>query len=311
MSAIRHAGTQASLRLPVAAARPPGAAPTGRIVSILSSHRPRHPGGGGEEGRGQVQVQGSAAVVTGGASGLGEATVRALAAAGARVVIADLQEERGLALAAQTGASFVRTDVTDHYDVAAAVDHAGGLAPLRMLVNCAGIGVGRRTVGRDGRYESAHPLDLFQKVLAVNLVGTFNCIRLATSAMSRLDPLPDGERGAVVSTASIAAWDGQVGQAAYSASKGGIVAMTLPIARDLAVVGIRVNTIAPGLVDTPIYGSGEPAEQFRARLSGDLLFPARFGRPGEFAEMVLACLTNTYLNGATIRLDGGTRLGPA
>jgi NAD(P)-dependent dehydrogenase (short-subunit alcohol dehydrogenase family) len=258
-----------------------------------------------------VRVEGSAAVVTGGASGLGAATVRSLVAAGASVVIADLQSDRGRALAGETGATFVRADVTSADDRGAALEHARALAPLRMLVTCAGIGAGRRTIGRDGALESAHPLDLFRRVIEVNLIGTFNAIRLAASVMSTTEPLPDGERGAVVTTASIAAFDGQIGQAAYGASKGAVVGMTLPIARDLAVVGIRVNTIAPGLVDTPIYGSGEGAEALKTRLSADLLFPPRFGRAEEFAAMALSCLTNTYLNGATIRLDGGARLGPA
>jgi NAD(P)-dependent dehydrogenase (short-subunit alcohol dehydrogenase family) len=235
-----------------------------------------------------VRVEGSAAVVTGGASGLGAATVRSLVAAGASVVIADLQSDRGRALAGETGATFVRADVTSADDMGAALEHASALAPLRMLVTCAGIGAGRRTIGRDGALESAHPLDLFRRVIEVNLIGTFNAIRLAASVMSTTEPLPDGERGAVVTTASIAAFDGQIGQAAYGASKGAVVGMTLPI-----------------------YGSGEGAEALKTRLSADLLFPPRFGRAEEFAAMALSCLTNTYLNGATIRLDGGARLGPA
>lgn len=258
-----------------------------------------------------MEFDGNAAIVTGGASGLGEATARALAARGVRVLVADLQEDRGERVAGELGGTFARTDVTSEDEVIAAVERAGELGPLRILVNCAGIGLPRRTIGRGGAYQDAHPLDWFGKVIAINLIGTFNCIRLAASAMSRLDPLPSGERGAIVNTASAAAFEGQIGQAAYAASKGGIVGMTLPVARDLAVAAIRVNTIAPGLIDTPIYGEGEAAEQFKERLGSDLLFPPRFGRPAEFAEMVLAALANGYLNGETIRLDGGARLRPA
>ena len=180
-----------------------------------------------------------------------------------------------------------------------------------MLVNCAGIGIAVRTIGRDGAYESAHPLDVFTRVVTVNLIGSFNCIRLAATAMSRTDPVgPDGERGAILNTASVAAFDGQVGQAAYSASKGGIVGMTLPIARDLAPIGVRVNTIAPGLIDTPIYGSGEGADAFKARLERDLLFPGRLGIPSEFASLALELIGNSYMNGETVRLDAGVRLRP-
>ena len=249
--------------------------------------------------------------MTGGASGLGAAAARALAEAGALVVVADLNADGGGAVAAEIGGSFCRTDVTDPGDVVRAVDTAEALGPLRVLVNCAGIGVAVRTVGKDGAYESAHPLDVFTKVVSVNLIGTFNCIRLAATAMSRTDPVgPDGERGAIVNTASVAAFDGQVGQAAYSASKGGIVGMTLPIARDLAPVGVRVNTIAPGLIDTPIYGTGEGAEAFKERLSRDLLFPARLGVPEEFASLALELIRNSYMNAETVRLDAGVRLRP-
>jgi NAD(P)-dependent dehydrogenase (short-subunit alcohol dehydrogenase family) len=260
------------------------------------------------QGGGRVQLEGISAIVTGGASGLGEATARALAAAGAAVVVADLQDDRGARVAADIGGVFHRTDVASEDDAAGAVELAATLAPLRVLVNCAGIGSARRTVSRSG---TPHPLADFVRVLQVNLVGSFNCLRLAAAAMQRLDPLPGGERGAIVNTASIAAFDGQIGQAAYAASKGGIVGLTLAVARDLAEAGIRVNTVAPGLIDTPIYGAGEAAEAFKASLGGDLLFPKRFGTPAEFADLVLGCLTNTYLNGATIRLDGGARLGPA
>ena len=258
-----------------------------------------------------MEIRGAAAVVTGGASGLGAATARALAEAGALVVVADLDEEGGAAVAAEIGGGFSRADVTDPGDVIRAVDAAAELGPLRVLVNCAGIGIAVRTIGKDGAYESAHPLDVFTRVVTVNLIGSFNCIRLAATAMSRTDPVgPDGERGAIVNTASVAAFDGQVGQAAYSASKGGIVGMTLPIARDLAPVGVRVNTIAPGLIDTPIYGSGEGAEAFKERLSRDLLFPARLGVPAEFASLALELIRNSYMNAETVRLDAGVRLRP-
>ncbi|MGZ4394861.1 MAG: SDR family NAD(P)-dependent oxidoreductase [Gaiellaceae bacterium] len=258
-----------------------------------------------------MEIRGAAAVVTGGASGLGAATARALAEAGALVVVADLDADGGEAVAAEIGGSFSRTDVTDSAEVIRAVDAAAELGPLRVLVNCAGIGIAVRTIGKDGAYESAHPLDVFTRVVTVNLIGTFNCIRLAATAMSRTEPVgPDGERGAIVNTASVAAFDGQVGQAAYSASKGGIVGMTLPIARDLQPVGIRVNTIAPGLIDTPIYGSGEGAEAFKARLERDLLFPARLGVPAEFASLVLELIGNSYMNAETVRLDAGVRLRP-
>ena len=257
-----------------------------------------------------LEVRGAAAIVTGGASGLGAATARALAEAGALVVVVDREEAAGKAVAEEIGGAFSLADVTDPDDVIRAVEAAAGLGPLRVLVNCAGIGYAARTVGREG-YESAHDLDAFATVVSVNLIGSFNCIRLAGTAMSKTEPVPpDGERGAIVNTASVAAFDGQVGQAAYSASKGGIVGMTLPVARDLAPVGIRVNTIAPGLIETPIYGSGEAAAEFKERLSRDLLFPARFGFPEEFASLALELISNSYLNAETVRLDAGARLRP-
>jgi NAD(P)-dependent dehydrogenase (short-subunit alcohol dehydrogenase family) len=257
-----------------------------------------------------VNIEGAAAVVTGGASGLGEATARLLARRGARVVVADLQADKGLALAAEIGGAFVRTDVTATDTVIAAVEQAKELGPLRVLVNCAGIGSAMRTVGREPTYESAFDLDLFTKVLAVNLVGTFNCIRLAATAMAGAPPQADRQRGAIVNTASIAAFDGQIGQAAYSASKGGIVGLTLPVARDLSVIGVRVNTIAPGLIDTPIYGTGEDSEAFKDKLKRDVLFPDRLGTSGEFASLALELITNSYMNAETIRMDGGARLQP-
>ncbi|MEO5678951.1 MAG: SDR family NAD(P)-dependent oxidoreductase [Acidimicrobiales bacterium] len=259
-----------------------------------------------------MDVSGSSAIVTGGASGLGEATVRLLAERGMRVVVADLasQEEKAQALGGGTGGAFAVTDVTDTGQVIAAVELARALGPLKVLVNCAGIGWANRTIGRDGHYDSAHDLEVFKKVIEINLVGTFNCVRLAATAMSHNEPDADGCRGAIVNTASVAAEDGQIGQAAYSASKGGIVGLTLPVARDLAVVGIRVNTILPGLIDTPIYGVGEAAEQLKEKLGGAVLFPRRLGYPAEFASMVIELVTNSYVNAATIRLDAGVRMPP-
>jgi NAD(P)-dependent dehydrogenase (short-subunit alcohol dehydrogenase family) len=227
-----------------------------------------------------MDISGASAIITGGASGLGEATARALAARGAKVVIADLNEEKGTALASELGGAFASTNVTDTDQVIAAIT-------------------------------AAHDLDVFNKVLQVNLVGTFNCIRLAATAMSREEALnEDGEKGAIVNTASLAAFDGQIGQAAYSASKGGVVGMTLPIARDLGAVGVRCCTIAPGLIDTPIYGQGEASEQFKDRLKKDVVFPKRLGYADEFASLAAELITNSYMNGETIRLDGAARLAP-
>jgi NAD(P)-dependent dehydrogenase (short-subunit alcohol dehydrogenase family) len=257
-----------------------------------------------------MDISGSSAIVTGGASGLGEATVRLLTKRGARVVVLDMNDDKGEALAKEAGGVFVHADVTNADDVIAAVEAAKELGPLRSLVNCAGIGAASRTIGKDGTYESAFNLDYFTKVVAINLIGTFNCIRLAATAMSLTEPMADNERGAIVNTASLAAFDGQIGQAAYSASKGGVVGMTLPIARDLAVVGIRVNTIAPGLIDTPIYGTGERSEAFKAGLKKDVVFPDRLGTADEFASLTLELLTNSYMNGETIRIDGAARLQP-
>jgi NAD(P)-dependent dehydrogenase (short-subunit alcohol dehydrogenase family) len=255
-----------------------------------------------------MDLQGISALVTGGASGLGEATVRALAARGAHVVVVDLGDDKGEALAKEVGGVFAHADVTSVEEVTAAVEAAMELGPLRALVNCAGIGWATRTIGRDGSYESAHDLEVFKKVVNINLVGTFNCIRLAATAMGRTEPLVDGERGAIVNVASLAAFDGQIGQASYS--KGGVVGMTLPIARDLAVVGVRVNTIAPGLIDTPIYGYGGNAEEFKDKLKRDVLFPDRLGYPTEFASLAVELLGNSYMNAETIRIDGGARLQP-
>lgn len=257
-----------------------------------------------------MDFNGSSAIVTGGASGIGAAAAIQLAALGAKVVIADLNAEKGEALAAQIGGAFVSVDVTRTADNRAAVDKAVELAPLKALVNSAGIGSAQRTIGRDGTYESAFDLDMFRKVVEINLIGSFDMVRLAATAMSRNTPDENGGRGAIVNLASVAAFDGQIGQAAYSASKGGIVGLTLPLARDLSAAGIRVNTVAPGLIDTPIYGEGEGSEQFKAHLGQNVLFPKRLGQPAELAAMVVACLTNDYMNAETVRLDGGIRLPP-
>ncbi len=260
-----------------------------------------------------MDISGASAIVTGGASGLGEATARLFAAKGAKVVIADLdrQADKGKPLAEEIGGVFSPTDVTDTDQVIAAVEAAKDLGPLRALVNCAGLGWATRTIGKDGQYSSAHDLEVFRKVVEVNLIGTFNCVRLAATAMSTMEPVDEyGERGAIVNVASVAAFDGQIGQASYSASKGGVVGMTLPIARDLAAVGIRVNCIAPGLIDTPIYGTGEASEQFKERLKAGVLFPKRLGSADEFATLALELVTNSYMNAETIRLDGGIRMQP-
>ena len=243
-------------------------------------------------------------IVTGGASGLGEGTARMLAGHGAKVVIADLQAERGEAVAAEIGGRFVRCDVSQEADGQRAVAEAVALGKLVGLVNCAGIAPAAKTVGKDG----AHPLALFAKVVTVNLVGSFNMIRLAAEAMSRNDPEPTGERGVLISTASVAAFDGQIGQAAYSASKGGVVGMTLPIARDLARNGIRNMTIAPGIFGTPMLFT-MPVEVQQA-LAASVPFPSRLGTPADYAKLVHQIVTNEMLNGEVIRLDGAIRLAP-
>ncbi len=255
-----------------------------------------------------MELEGASVLVTGGASGIGAASARRLAVLGARPVIADLNEEMGKALAQELKGEFVKTDVSDEGQAQAAVDAALGLGPLRALVNAAGLGNANRTVNREGK---PFPLDQFEFVIKVNLVGTFNCLRLAAAAMSKQDPVDaDGQRGAIVNIASVAAFDGQIGQAAYSASKGGVVGLTLPVARDLAAVGIRVNTIAPGLIDTPIYGKGEGSEAFKANLGRNVLFPKRLGDATELASMVAELITNDYMNGETLRVDGGIRMPP-
>jgi len=252
-----------------------------------------------------MDVKGAGAIVTGGASGLGEATVRALAAAGAEVTIVDVNRERGEALAAEVGARFARADVTDGEQVAEAVAFAAEGVELRVAVNCAGTGTAVRTIGRDG---SPHVRSEWDRVVGINLLGTFLCMTYQASAIARSEPGADGARGVIVNTASVAAFDGQIGQLAYSASKAAVVGMTLPAARDLAAVGIRVCTIAPGLMDTPLLGM-LPAEA-KASLGASVVHPKRLGRPDEFAQMAMAIIGNDYLNGETIRLDGAIRMAP-
>jgi NAD(P)-dependent dehydrogenase (short-subunit alcohol dehydrogenase family) len=248
-----------------------------------------------------MKLDGIRALVAGGASGLGEATARELAARGAEVTVADVNQEPGVALARELGGRFVRADVTDGGQLEAAVEAVDG---LRFAVSCAGIGWAERTVKRDG----AAALEPFETVVRVNLVGTFNVLRLTAAAMAANEPDDEGERGAVVMTASIAAFDGQIGQAAYAASKGGVVGLTLPAARDLARLGIRVCTIAPGLFDTPLL-AGLP-EETRSGLGAQIPFPSRLGRPQEYAKLACHLAENTMLNGEVVRLDGALRMPP-
>ena len=250
-------------------------------------------------------LSGTSAIVTGGASGMGEASARRLADAGATVVIADRDQAKGERVAAELGGTFAAADVTSEPEVGAAVDAAKELGPLRACIHCAGIGWAERTLNRAG---APHSLDTFRKVLDVNLGGTFNVLRLAAAAMADNEPDENGARGVIVNTASIAAYDGQIGQAAYSASKGGVVALTLTAARDLAAVGVRVCTIAPGLVDTPLLGT-LPAEA-RETLAQSVLFPKRLGVPDDFASLAMEIVRNAYLNGEVIRMDAGIRMPP-
>jgi len=255
-----------------------------------------------------VKIDGTGAFVAGGASGLGEATARALAAAGASVVIADLNAEKGEALTAElgAGASFVEADVTDEDAVATAIERASEATEdgLRISVCCAGIGWAERVAHKGG----PHNLEFFSNVIKVNLIGTFNVLRFAAAAMSENEPDAEGERGVCINTASIAAYDGQIGQIAYSASKGGIVGMTLPAARDMASRGVRVVTIAPGLFDTPLLAA--LPEEARQALGAGIPFPSRLGRPAEYAQLVEQIVANPMLNGETIRLDGALRMPP-
>jgi NAD(P)-dependent dehydrogenase (short-subunit alcohol dehydrogenase family) len=254
---------------------------------------------------GRMNLQGQAAVVTGGASGLGAATARRLAALGTKVGILDRDAARAEALAAEIGGLAAACDVADPDGVSNALQQLRaqhGVA--RIVVNCAGIGTPRRMIGRDGPM----PLADFERVIRVNLIGTFNVTRLAAGAMTTLEPLEGGERGVVVMTASVAAFEGQIGQAAYAASKGGVVALTLPLARELAQFGVRVLTIAPGLFATPLLGELPPEAQ--ASLGASIPFPKRLGDPDEYAQLVVQCCENAYLNGETIRLDGALRMAP-
>ena len=253
-----------------------------------------------------MQFKDNVTIVTGGASGLGAATVRMVVKQGGKAVIADVQTELGEALAAELGsaARFVRCDVVSEADAQSVVKAAAAMGPLTGLVNCAGVGGAMKTVGKDGPY----PLDRFQRIVNINLIGTFNLIRLAASQMTTNTPNEEGERGVIVNTASVAAFDGQIGQAAYSASKAGIVGMTLPIARDLAREGIRVMTIAPGLFLTPLLKN--LPQEAQDSLGKQVPFPPRLGRPEEYANMVGQIFANTMLNGETIRLDGAIRMAP-
>ncbi|MBL0420327.1 3-hydroxyacyl-CoA dehydrogenase [Ramlibacter sp. AW1] len=251
-----------------------------------------------------MDIQGKVFIVTGGASGLGEGTARMLASAGGKVVVADMQTEKGQTVAREIGGVFVRCDVTQEADAKAAVEQAVSLGKLMGLVNCAGIATAEKTVHKNG----AHDLALFTKTVMINLVGTFNMIRLAADAMARNEPEPTGERGCIVSTASVAAYDGQIGQAAYSASKGGVVGMTLPIARDLARSGIRNMTIAPGIFGTPMM-FGMPQE-VQDSLAAAVPFPSRLGTPQDYAKLARHIFENDMLNGEVIRLDGAIRLAP-
>ncbi|MGW6032720.1 SDR family NAD(P)-dependent oxidoreductase [Gordonia terrae] len=252
-----------------------------------------------------MNIDSAAAIVTGGASGLGLAVAKALGATGAKPVIVDMNADLGEAVAEEHGFTFVAADVSNESDVKAAVAAAQEVGPLRVIVNSAGISRSTRTVSRD---LTPLPLAEFEAHVRVNLTGTFNVCRLGAAAMGSV-PAPDDEsRGAIVNFASIAAFEGQVGQVSYAASKGGVVGMTLPLARDLSVLGVRVNAVVPGLIDTPIYGTGPDAEEFKAKLGRDVLYPKRLGRPEELASIVRELVVNDYMNGEVVRVDGGVRL---
>jgi NAD(P)-dependent dehydrogenase (short-subunit alcohol dehydrogenase family) len=251
-----------------------------------------------------MQIQNNVFIITGGASGLGAATARMIVAAGGKVVLADVQVEAGQALATELGGQFVKCDVTSEADGMAVVAAATAMGTLRGLVNCAGVAPAVKTVGKDG----PHPLDVFQRTVNINLVGTFNMCRLAADAMGKTDAVESGERGVIINTASVAAIDGQIGQAAYGSSKAAVAGMTLPMARDLARSGVRVMTIAPGIFETPML-MGMPAE-VREALGKMVPFPPRLGMPSEYAHLAKAIIENTMLNGETIRLDGAIRMQP-
>ncbi|HJE60168.1 MAG TPA: SDR family oxidoreductase [Nocardiopsis listeri] len=256
-----------------------------------------------------MDLNGISALVSGGASGLGEATAKELASAGATVVIADLNAERGEAIAKEIGGVFVSTDVSQEEQVKAAVQAAADTGkPFRVAVSCAGIGWATRTVDRNG---NPHDLDSYQKVIQVNLIGTFNVLRLAAAEIAKTEPInEDGERGSIVNTASLAGIEGQIGQIAYSSSKGGVIGMTLPAARDLAAVGVTVNTIAPGILETPIYGDGPGSEEFKQKLAAPVPFPKRLGTAAEFGKLARTLLEVSYINGEVVRIDGGLRMPP-
>ena len=251
-----------------------------------------------------MEIRGNAFLVTGGASGLGAATARLFAEHGGKVVIADLNEDAGKALASEIDGVFVQCDVSREADAKEAVEAAARLGQLSGLVNCAGVAPAIKTVGKDG----PHPLDKFQRTIEINLIGTFNMLRLAAAEMAKNEPNASGERGVIVNTASVAAYDGQIGQAAYAASKGGVVGMTLPIAREFARYGIRVMTIAPGIFWTPLLAS--LPQEAQDSLGQQVPFPSRLGQPDEYAQLVESIVTNPMLNGETIRLDGAIRMAP-
>ncbi|HZV66884.1 MAG TPA: 3-hydroxyacyl-CoA dehydrogenase [Telluria sp.] len=251
-----------------------------------------------------MQIQGNVFIVTGGASGLGAASARMIAEAGGKVVLADVQAEAGTALAAELNGVFVRCDVTSEADGKAVVEAAVALGTLRGLINCAGVAPAVKTVGKDG----PHPLEVFQRTININLVGTFNMARLAADAMGKTEAADSGERGIIINTASVAAYDGQIGQAAYGSSKAAVVGLTLPMARDLARSGVRVMTIAPGIFETPML-MGMP-DEVRDALGKMVPFPSRLGRPAEYAHLAKAIIENAMLNGETIRLDGAIRMQP-
>ena len=252
-----------------------------------------------------MDLNGHSAIITGGASGLGGATAEALAAAGAKVALWDLNAEKGEALAAKLGGVFCETNVASEESVAAAIGKSiEAIGAPRVLFNCAGIATGEKTIGKNG----PHILDNYKRVLDINLTGTFNCIRLVAAEIEKLDPLEDGERGVIINTASVAAFEGQIGQAAYSASKGGVVGMTLPIARDLMNMGIRVNTIAPGIFWTPMMAGMD--QKVQDALAAMVPFPKRLGKPEEYASLAMEICRNVMINGTVIRLDGAIRMQP-
>ncbi len=254
-----------------------------------------------------MNISGSAAIVTGGASGLGAATAKALVERGANVTLIDLNDAAGEAMASKLGGAtqYVHADVTDPDAIFEALSLASSEMPLRIAVNCAGIAIGARTIGRDG---DPADIDEFATIVKINLIGTYNVSSQAASVMSKNEPLEHGERGVIINTASVAAFEGQIGQTAYSASKGGVVGLTLPMARDLSTVGIRVNTIAPGIIDTPLLAGLNDA--MRAALSENVPFPKRLGTPDDYASLAIELISNGYMNGETVRMDGALRMAP-